>query len=112
MSLKEVDRLKKDFHVEILKVYERAKSEVKYNATRFIRMYSEKGGYETAQILLHMSDVTGGFTEMWKRGRMDLTIECFVLKPKWRPLFTEEDLNIARNRLRKYGHEPAQCEEG
>ena len=39
-----------------------------------------------------MSD---GYTALWDRQRLDLTVEAVILDPKWRPLFSSEELGIA-----------------
>ncbi len=41
------------FDQEMFRIYERARSEANYNATRFLHMLYEHRGLETARILLH-----------------------------------------------------------
>ena len=78
-------------------VYRRAKDEVGYNANRFLRMLNEHKGIETARRLLpSMSD---GFVALQQSKRLDLTVEYLVLQTKWRELFSEEELEMARARL-------------
>ena len=61
-------------------------------------MLTEHGGVETARRLLpQMSD---GFTELWKRNRLDLTVEALVVQLKWDELFSDEERQIALSRLR------------
>lgn len=92
------------FHVAMLSIYESAKMECKYNATRFLQMVVERGGLETARYLLHAPGLSDGFTALWQRDRLDLTVEALVIKPRWRTLFTEEELAIAADRLRGLGY--------
>ena len=40
------------FHRAMIDVYQRAKNEAGYNASRFLSMISEIGGLETAHVLL------------------------------------------------------------
>ena len=87
-------------------VYERSKREAGYPATYFLRMLSELGSLETANRLLHSPRPSEGFTALWERGRLDLTVENVVLRPEFASLFTDEDRNIARRRLADYGYEP------
>jgi hypothetical protein len=68
-------------------------------------MVSEHGGYETARILLHARTVSEGYTALWERGRLDLTVEAIILGPDWRDLFAELEREIARRRLAEYGYE-------
>ena len=90
-------RLQRDFDEAMLQVYVRARDECRYNATRFLQMLHERRGIETARRLLpSMSD---GYAELWRRGRLDLTVEALILRKPWRRLFTGEELRAARRRL-------------
>ena len=94
--------LESQFHPAVVSVYERAKSEASYNASQFIQMVSELGGFETARILLASSDVSDGFTALWEARRLDLTVEALVLGAQWTGLFTAEERHTAEDRLRQY----------
>ena len=107
-------KLESEFHDAMLEIYRRAKSEAHYNATRFLGMVAERGGLETARYLLHVTTVSDGYTALWERGRLDLTVEAMMLDPKWEPLFNDNERRIAVDRLRKYGfagHLPDQPKE-
>lgn len=95
--------LEKAFQERMVEIYTSAKKEAGYNATRFLAMVSENGGLETARTLLHASRVSDGYTALWERERLDLTVEAVVLEPRWSSLFTPEELEIAVRRLRDYG---------
>jgi hypothetical protein len=92
------------FHEAMLSVYKQAKAECNYTATRFLRMVSEHGGLQAAKILLAASGYSDGFTELWRCKRLDITMEALVLKDEWSDLFTQDELNIARKRLKDYGY--------
>jgi len=94
------------FHKAMLRIYEVAKREVGYNATRFLQMLSEHGGVATAKQLLHSPAVSDGFTALWMAGRDDLTVEAHVVKPEFAHLFTSEELAIAERRLDQYKSGP------
>lgn len=94
------------FDDAMMKVYQRAHDECDYNATRFLQMLHEHRGLETARILLHASNVSEGYVALWERKRLDLTVESLILAEERRPLFSEEEREIARNRLTEYGHTP------
>lgn len=99
--------LEEQFHEAMLDVYRRAHDEARYTATRFLTMVSERGGLETARILIHSATVSEGYTALWERGRLDLTVEAVILDhPKWHAHFTEEELAICRKRLSDYGYHP------
>lgn len=91
------------FDEEMLRIYQRARSEADYNATLFLQMLHEHGGLQTARILLHKEKVSDGYTALYLRGRLDLTVEAVVCDhPKWHPLFTEGELAICAKRLEEY----------
>ena len=90
--------LERRFHAAMIDIYKRAKSEAGYNATRFLRMVSEHGGLETAQILIRMDGVSDGYAALHQRDRMDLKIEAVVLEREWWPLFTDAERAIAVKR--------------
>ena len=90
------------FDRAMMQIYLQAK-EVGYPASRFRQMLTAQGGVETARRLLpQMSD---GFTELWHRKRLDLTVEALVLQPRWASLFLENELEMARVRLEACGWE-------
>jgi len=93
------------FDAAMMSVYRRALNEAKYNATRFLQMLHDHGGLETAQILLHSPTVSEGYTALWERNRLDLTVEALVLQPEWHDLFSDEERAIARRRLTDYGYQ-------
>lgn len=92
-----------EFHDAMIGVYRRARSEAGYVATRFLGMLSERGGLATARYLLHAPAVSEGYTALWERGRLDLTVEATILEAKWRPLFSDDERTLAVARLREYG---------
>jgi hypothetical protein len=97
------DDLEARFDTAMMNVYQRALTECGYNATRFLQMLFEHRGLETARKLLHAPKVSEGYTALWERQRLDLTVESLILKPEWYALFSDEDRDIARKRLAEYG---------
>lgn len=73
-----------------------------YSANGFLTMVRELGGKETADRLLAKNEPSDGFTELFLRGRENLiiSVEYLVLSNPWRQLFTNDQLEIARKRLR------------
>jgi hypothetical protein len=87
-------------------IYQRAKSEAGYNATIFLRMISDRGGLATAKYLINSPTPSLGYTHLYERGRLDLTVEATVVEnPRWHELFTNEELAAASSRLKKYGYD-------
>jgi hypothetical protein len=97
-----------DFEKAMHGIYARAKLEANYNATIFQQMLSNREGLGTAKYLLNTATVSEGYTHLWERGRLDLTVEALVIdNPQWHDLFTGDELTRARKRLREYGYDGA-----
>jgi hypothetical protein len=97
--------LAKKFDDAMFGIYRRAKTEANYNATVFLRMLSERGGVSTARYLLNAPKPSDGYTHLYERGRLDLTVEAMIVEnPQWAQLFTPEDIARARARLKSYGY--------
>jgi hypothetical protein len=94
--------LTKEFDTAMFSIYEKAWSEAHYKATRFLQMLNELGGIETANRLL--PTMSEGFAELWHRQRLDLTMEALIIQPRWRSLFTPEQLDVAERRLTECGY--------
>lgn len=92
------------FHEAMLDIYRRAKAEAGYNATRFLGMVADRGGLDTARYLLNAATVSEGYTALWERGRLDLTVEAMILGSEWRSLFGKQEQQAAVDRLRQYGY--------
>ena len=95
--------LEVDFHKHMIDIYRRAKEECGYNPTRFLQMVSNEGGLQTARKLLATTEPSDGFVELWSKHRLDLTMENLVLQRKFRQLFSDQEIQIARERLVSYG---------
>lgn len=85
-------------------VYQRALKECRYRASLFLHMLAVDGGLATALKLIRSARPSDGFTTLWKKGRLDLTVEALVLRYPWRTLFSDEDLSRAEERLASYGY--------
>jgi hypothetical protein len=97
----------KRFNLAMWNIYKRAKYEAKYNATRYLQMLNEHEGLETAHILINAPTVSEGYTALWERGRLDLTVEALIWdNPEYHELFTENELRIAKKRLIDYQYAP------
>lgn len=97
------DKLETEFDHAMMEIYTRAKAEVNYNATIFHRMLSEQAGFATAKRLINDLKVSDGYTALWERGRLDLTVEAVVHdNAKWHSLFTQAELHRIARRLSDY----------
>src|SRR3954454_16550238 len=97
-----MNELERDFHRAMTEIYQKAKRETGYNATRILQMVSEIGGLAAARRLLAAPAVSDGFTALWDRGRLDLTVETLVLSEQYQELFTEEEREKGAARLAAY----------
>jgi hypothetical protein len=48
---------------------------------------------------MQSAQVSDGFTELWMRGRKDLTVEALVLRPEYADLFSADERKRASERL-------------
>jgi hypothetical protein len=97
--------LTQQFDAAMFEIYRRAKLEAGYNATIFLRMISDRGGLATAKYLINSSSPSDGYTHLFERGRLDLTVEAMIVEnTRWHDLFTSEELASANGRLKKYGY--------
>jgi hypothetical protein len=53
----------------------------------------------TVRYLLQ-SDPSSGFKDLVRAGKLNWTVEALILDPKWKPLFTELELQRAAARIR------------
>jgi hypothetical protein len=99
--------LEVQFNEAMMNIYRRAKDEAKYNASVFLQMVVNDGGLHAAKMLINSLTVSSGYTALWERGRLDLTVEAMILEtPRYHQLFTEDEIRICRRRLDEYGYEP------
>ena len=87
------------FHRAMVEIYQTAKRDLGYNATRFIQMVSDRGGLAAARQLLWTDQISDGFETLRQHGRLDLSVEAHVLKDEFADLFSDEDRQRARDRL-------------
>jgi len=93
------------FDAAMFDIWQRALKEANYNAPRFLEMLNDHGGFMTAKLLLHSNRIQEGFTALWQRKRLDLTMEAMIHdNSKWHSLFTSEELAECTKRLIDYGY--------
>ena len=97
--------LEKRFHDAMLSLYEVWRDACGYRAIRFLQMVRRRGGPESARRLLSRPGVSKGFTALQQCGKLHLTMEAMIAEtPDWWPLFSDEELRIARRRLADRGY--------
>ena len=93
-----------DFDRAMRRLYDDALREAGYKATYFRSMLAEHGSIATAKRLLASPVISDGFVALWERGRLDLTVEALVTRPEFGWLFTDEELEVARQRLEQFDY--------
>ena len=101
------ETLKEEFREAMIAIYTRTFSACGYRAGRFLEMVNTQGGLETAKILLREEEPRGGFVALHEQGRLDVTMEAIIAEnEEWHPLFTQEEIEIAKKRLSDFGYKP------
>lgn len=96
--------LEKRFQEELIKACEIARKEYGYNATRFLNTISKFGGVKTAKEIIRKNNISDSFDKLQKAGRIDLTMEAIITKPKYAELFTDDEVNSCFDLLCEYGY--------
>lgn len=101
--MSEKENLIDEFEQAMHNIYHRALSEAGYKASVFQDMLFAHGGLETARRLILSTKISDGYTALWERKRLDLTVEAQVYEnEKWHKLFSAEELAICTKRLKDY----------
>jgi hypothetical protein len=98
--------LERKFDEAMIRVYEGAARNTGFHATRFLQMVRRRGGVEAARLLLSAPGVSAGFMALRRAGHLELTVEAQTLRPRFAGLFTDEELETARQRLADFGYRP------
>lgn len=99
------DKLERAFDKAMIDIYTTALKEANYRATRFFEMLQRQRGVQTAKQLLSSNTPSDGYTALYERGRLDLTVEALIYdNPNWYELFTGEEIERCRARLEGYGY--------
>jgi hypothetical protein len=97
--------LTNQFNQQMYEIYKSAKSEANYNAVRFLHMLDSHGGIETAHLLINSTKISEGYSSLWEKGRLDLTVEALIYdNPEYHELFSESEMKIVKKRLVDYGY--------
>src|SRR5258706_16365604 len=100
-------KLLAEFDEAMHDIYRRALKEAGYKASIFLDMLFKHGGLETARRLINSQKVSDGYTALWDRGRLDLSVEAVIIEnPNWHALFSDDELENCRKRLKDYKYTP------
>jgi hypothetical protein len=78
--------------------------ETGYRPQSFLNSVNRHGGVEAARRLLRSSEPQEELDMLLKMHRLDISVEAFVLKPEYASLFSDDEREIARSRLRSRGY--------
>jgi hypothetical protein len=90
--------LEQEFGEVSYRHYEEARR-LGYDAVGYLRKAAELGPLKAAKHFLANAKPQDGFTRLWMMRRLDLSIEALVESEKFRPLFTEVEIQTATERL-------------
>lgn len=100
-----MEALKAELRDRYIATYKECKT-FKYFPTAFLNMVtSNEDIVEVTRRLIHKEGGTDGFATLFMNKRMDLSVEKIILEPKYRALFSQDDLRAAYDRLREYQYE-------
>jgi hypothetical protein len=72
--------VEQQFTQAMFDICRRAKTEAGYNAIIFLQMISDRGGLDTAKKLIDASKPSDGYTNLYERGYLNLTVEAVVVE--------------------------------
>jgi hypothetical protein len=98
--------LEVEFERQMVSIYEKANDACGYRPVRFLQMVHEHGGLETAKRLLSKQEAQIGLSILWENNRLDLSMEALVLNPRYQPLFNDQEITTARERLEALCYTP------
>lgn len=95
------NNLGREFEEGMYDAYEYLKKQRGYNATYFLQLLREHGGVGAARRLLQSGDhYSDGFLRLVEIGELHHSVESHVLRPRFRELFSDLELDEARHRLK------------
>jgi len=75
-----------------------------YKPQAFITMMITDGTVNAVKKLINSSKIPDGFVKLWEMNRLDLSVENIIQEIEWEELFTEDERNKAKKRLKDYGY--------
>jgi hypothetical protein len=99
-----MDDLKRELRERYISTYNECKK-FGYSPRVFLDMIvSNEDIVEVTRRLIYKEGGTTGFTTLYNKNKMDLSVERIILEPRYKELFTAEDLRAAYNRLKEYNY--------
>ncbi len=99
--------LERELHELMMEATRVCKRELRWNPTGALGMIEQYGAAEAARRMVMLPDGSSGFARCWEEDRLGLTVESIIGDdPKFAPLFTEEVLSVAGQRLENARRNP------
>lgn len=71
-----------------------------YRPQYFLNMVNELGYYQAAKKIASDKSISDGFTKLALKQRLDLSVESLVVDPKYDRIFTSEEIDNCKRKLR------------
>lgn len=97
------ERLATRYHEELVDGIKVLTREIGYRAPYFAQMLNRYGGVDTTRRLLVGPATHEGFLILYRHQRLQHSVEAWMLHPEFDELFTPDERDIARRRLRAHG---------
>jgi hypothetical protein len=97
-AMSDAERLENEFHHDMLGILER-EGQAGLCSTRFQQMLERYPGREMAKRLLKSQPPPDTFGYLRRCNKLDLSMEYYVVLPKYETLFSEDERQIAKWRL-------------
>jgi hypothetical protein len=104
LAVPSLDHLEARFDDAMIALPKEIREKCGYTAALLYRMLAERNGLAAARALLSAPSPSTGFTTLFLRGRLDLTVEALVVRAPWKQLFSPEELSVAHQRLAACGY--------
>ena len=95
-----MEELRQEFANAITKLINES-IKLRYVPTIFMQMIEHQHPVEVVKQLVIASDIQPGFTRLIELGKPDLTIERILLEERFNPLFTNQEREAAKWRLKQ-----------
>ena len=100
-----MEQLKRELRERYISTYIECKK-FKYTPTKFLDMLiCNDDVVDVTRRLIHKDGGTSGFATLFENKKLVLSVERIILEPRFRELFTAEDLRAAYNRLKEYNYD-------
>ena len=71
-----------------------------YRPQYFLNMVNEFGYYQAAKKIASDKNISDGFTNLALKNRLDLSIESLVVEPKYDRIFTSEEIDNLKEKIK------------